>query len=84
MGVQSLNQDQLLLIAVLALAILSVVLLTTTIITFVSSLISILLGKAIKEYENEKFFYEILPLYQNRNLLKIDLNLSNKPIFNPP
>ena len=44
MGVQSLNQDQLLLIAVLALAILSVVLLTTTIILLVK------VGSLTKKY----------------------------------
>lgn len=50
------------------------VLLTTGIVTFLSSTIGILFNKLIKKYQKEKHFYEILPIYQNKNLIKIDLN----------
>ena len=50
------------------------VILTSAIITFLASAIGIGLARVIKEYSKEKYQYEIIPVYQNKNQIKLDLN----------
>lgn len=47
------------------------VILTTFIIFILSTIISVLLPYTIKKYEKDKYYYEILPFYENRNLYEI-------------
>lgn len=50
------------------------VILTSAIITILASGIGIILAQVIKKYEKEKYNYEIYPIYQNKNLIKLNLN----------
>ena len=50
------------------------VIFTTAIVTLLASGIGIGLANIIKEYKKEKYNYEIYPIYQNKNLIKIQLN----------
>lgn len=50
------------------------VILTSAIITILASIIGIGLARIIKRYNKEKYSYEIYPIYQNKNLIKVDLN----------
>lgn len=50
------------------------VILTSAIITILASVIGIVFAKIIKKYDKEKYNYEIYPIYQNKNLIKVDLN----------
>lgn len=50
------------------------VIITSAIITILASAIGIGLAKVIKKYEKEKYNYEIYPIYQNKNLIKLHLN----------
>ena len=50
------------------------VILTSAIVAILSSLIGIILGKAIKEYDEDKHRYTILPFYNNENLFELKLN----------
>ena len=50
------------------------VIFTTAIVTLLASGIGIGLANIIKEYKNERYNYEIYPIYQNKNLIKIELN----------
>ena len=48
--------------------------LTSFIIFTISTIISILLPYTIKKYEKDKYYYQILPLYINKNAYEIKLN----------
>ncbi len=50
------------------------VILTSAIITILASTIGIVLAKVIKKYDKEKYNYEIYPIYQNKNLINLNLN----------
>ena len=50
------------------------VILTSAIITALASIIGIGLARIIEIYNKEKYSYEIYPIYQNKNLIKLDLN----------
>lgn len=50
------------------------VILTSAIVTILASAIGIGLARIIKEYNKDKYNYEIYPVYQNLNLIKLDLN----------
>jgi len=49
-------------------------LITTAVVTILSSGIGIFLSKIIKEYKKERYNYEIYPIYQDKNLIKIELS----------
>jgi len=48
--------------------------LTTFVIFFISTLISILLPYSIKKFDKNKYYYQILPYYENKNIYKIKLD----------
>ena len=48
--------------------------LTSAIITILASIIGIGLAKVIKKYNKERYNYEIHPIYQDKNIIKLDLN----------
>lgn len=48
--------------------------LTAFIVTFLSSVISILIGKKIKHFRKENYRYLINPVYINKNIFKIKVN----------
>lgn len=48
--------------------------LTTIIIFVISTAISILLPYTIKKYEKDKYYYQVLPLYINKNAYEIKLD----------
>lgn len=50
------------------------VILTSAIITALASIIGIGLARIIEIYNKEKYSYEIYPIYQNKNIIKVDLN----------
>lgn len=50
------------------------VILTSAIITILACVTGIVLSRLIEKYDKEKYSYEIYPIYQNKNLLKLDLN----------
>lgn len=50
------------------------VILTSGIITILASTIGIELARIIKKYDKEKYNYEIYPIYQNKNLINVNLN----------
>ena len=50
------------------------VILTTLLVYLTTTILSIVLGKTIENYIEEKYQYKIVPLYINRNLVKLDLN----------
>ena len=50
------------------------VIITSAIITILASVIGIGFAKVIKKYDKEKYNYEIYPIYQNKNLIKLNLN----------
>jgi len=50
------------------------VILTSAIVAILSSVIGIILGKAIKQYDEDKHRYTILPFYNNKNLFELKLN----------
>lgn len=47
------------------------VLLTTAIVTILSAVIGMGLARVIKKYDKNKYFYEIQPIYQNRNIINL-------------
>lgn len=47
------------------------VLITTAVVTILSAIIGMGLAKVIKKYDREKYFYEIQPIYQNRNIINL-------------
>ena len=50
------------------------VIITSALVGFISSIIGILLGRAIKYYDNEKYKYIILPYYAKKNIFEMKLN----------
>lgn len=50
------------------------VIITSGIVAILSAVLGIALAKVIKHYEQEKYQYKIMPIYQNRNVLKLNLN----------
>ena len=50
------------------------IILTSTIITVLASTIGIVLARMIKKYDKERYNYEIHPIYQDKNIIKLDLN----------
>lgn len=47
------------------------VLITTAIVTILSAVIGMGLAKVIKKYDKDKYYYEIQPIYQNRNIINL-------------
>jgi len=50
------------------------VIITSGIVAVLSSLLGIILARFIKEYNREKYKYQINPMYKNKNLIKLNLN----------
>ncbi len=50
------------------------VIVTSALITIISALLGIGFAKIIKKYEKENHKYIVTPIYQNRNLIKVQLN----------
>lgn len=50
------------------------VIITSGIIVLLSSLIGIIIAKFIRKYDKEKYKYQICPVYQNKNLINLNLN----------
>ena len=50
------------------------VILTSAIITILASVIGILLAKVVKKYDKERYNYEIYPIYQDKNIINLNLN----------
>ena len=50
------------------------VIFTSAIITILAGIIGIVLARTIKKYDKEKYNYEIYPIYQNKNLINVNLN----------
>lgn len=50
------------------------VIFTSVIITILASIIGIVFARVIKKYDKEKYNYEIYPIYQNKNLINVNLN----------
>ena len=50
------------------------VILTSAVITILASIIGICLARVIKKYDKERYNYEIYPIYQDKNIIKLDLN----------
>lgn len=50
------------------------VIITSGIIAIVASLIGIILPKLIRYYHHERYSYKVMPIYQNRNVIKLSLN----------
>ncbi|MCI8353281.1 MAG: hypothetical protein HFJ58_06915 [Clostridia bacterium] len=48
--------------------------LTSAIITILASIIGIGLARGIKKYDKERYNYEIHPIYQDKNIIKLNLN----------
>lgn len=48
--------------------------LTTAFVFILNTIISIILSQKIKEYDNNKYFYSTLPIYNNNDVLQISLN----------
>lgn len=50
------------------------VIVTSGIIALVSSLLGITLARVIKQYDKTKYNYQIYPVYENKNLINLNLN----------
>ena len=50
------------------------ILATTYLVTILSTFIAVLLPYTIKKYKKENYYYEILPVYSDKNLYEIKLN----------
>lgn len=50
------------------------VIFTSAIVTILASFIGIGLARVIKEYKEEKYKYEVYPIYQNKNQIFLNLN----------
>lgn len=50
------------------------VILTSAIVVILSSVIGLILGKAIKDYNSAQHRYTIVPFYNNKNLFELNLN----------
>lgn len=49
------------------------VLITTAVVAMLSAAIGIGLARVIKKYDSKKYFYEIKPIYQNKNMINLTL-----------
>lgn len=50
------------------------VIVTSAIVTILSSFLGIILAKFIDNYYEEKYRYKIVPIYENKNVIKLSLN----------
>ncbi|MBO5479403.1 MAG: hypothetical protein J6A04_06965 [Clostridia bacterium] len=50
------------------------VLITSAIIAILSSALGIMIARLIDHYEEEKYEYKMLPIYKNKNVIKLSLN----------
>lgn len=50
------------------------VIITSAIVAILATIIGIGVARVVKKYEKEKYNYEIYPIYQNKNLIKVNLN----------
>ncbi len=50
------------------------VLITSAIIAFLSSALGIAIARVIKQYKEEKYEYKMIPVYQNKNIINLNLN----------
>lgn len=50
------------------------VIITSAIVAMLSAIIGIVLAQVIKKYDKEKYSYTIIPLYINKNVIKISLS----------
>lgn len=50
------------------------VIITSAVITILSTIVSVGLATIIKQYDEEKYRYAIYPIYQNKNIIKLDLS----------
>ncbi len=50
------------------------VIITSAIITILSSLLGIAIAKVIEHYDRQKYEYIMIPIYQNKNIVKLSLN----------
>lgn len=50
------------------------VIITSGIVTIISAILGIGLSKVVQQYNEQKYYYHITPIYQNRNVIKINLN----------
>lgn len=50
------------------------VIITSGLVAIIGSILGFILAKTIKRYKKERYNYEIYPIYQNKNLIKLILN----------
>ena len=50
------------------------VIITSAIVTGIASILGIILAKLIKNYNDEKYRYEIMPVYKNKNMVKLSFD----------
>ena len=50
------------------------VLITSAMIAFLSSVLGIAIARVIKKYQEEKYEYKMIPVYQNKNIINLNLN----------
>lgn len=50
------------------------VLITSTMIAFLSSVLGIAIARVIKKYQEEKYEYKMIPVYQNKNIINLNVN----------
>lgn len=50
------------------------VIITSAIVTGIASILGIMLAKLIKNYNDEKYRYEIMPVYKNKNMVKLSFD----------
>ena len=50
------------------------VLMTSAIIAVLSSVLGIVIARGMKQYSEEKYEYKMIPVYQNKNVIKLHLN----------
>lgn len=50
------------------------VIVTSAITTLIASFLGVILAKVIDDYDDEKYKYRIMPIYENKNAIKLSLN----------
>ncbi len=50
------------------------VLITSAMIAFLSSILGIAIARVIKKYQEEKYEYKMIPVYQNKNIINLNAN----------
>lgn len=50
------------------------VIITSAIVTGIASALGIILAKVIKNYDDQKYRYEIIPVYKNKNMVNLSFN----------